>query len=132
MIAEAVHRGETVFNIALRIDPDSLMRAAAFQLVRNVLHAIGTVIALRPEDNLVAANAEIIEAAVATPHPEDKIVARCKIPSIVSDLRVARISPANTPEQELLADLLEAQSIARLIRSVGSGDGDQSAQSVGR
>ncbi len=56
MISEAVHRGETVFNIALRIDPNSLMRAAAFQLIRNVLHGCGTVIALRPEDNIAAAN----------------------------------------------------------------------------
>ena len=51
MISEAIHRGETVYNVALRIDPNSLMRAAAFQLIRNVLHGCGTVIALRPEDN---------------------------------------------------------------------------------
>ena len=55
MISEAVHRGETVYNVALRIDPDSMMRAAAFQLIRNVLHSCGTLIALRPEDNLAAA-----------------------------------------------------------------------------
>src|SRR5487761_714457 len=61
MISEAVHRGETVYNVALRIDPDSLMRAAAFQLIRNVLHGCGTLIALRPEDNLAAANVEIVE-----------------------------------------------------------------------
>jgi two-component system, chemotaxis family, sensor kinase CheA len=107
------------------------MRAAALQLVRNVLHAIGTVIALRPEDNLLAASAEIIEAAVATPLPEDKIVARCKIPAIVSDIRVSRISPANTPEQELLADLLEAQSVAVSSKALDSETVDQSAQSVG-
>jgi len=50
MISEAVHRGETVYNVALRIDPNSLMRAAAFQLIRNVLHGSGTLIALRPEE----------------------------------------------------------------------------------
>ena len=37
MISEAVHRHEFVYNLALRIDPNSLMRAAAFQLIRNVL-----------------------------------------------------------------------------------------------
>lgn len=109
MIAEAVHRDEAVFNIALRIDPHSQMRDAAFQLVRNVLHALGTVIALRPEDNLAAASAEILEAAVATQQPEDKIISRCKIPAVVLEVRVARISASSTPEQELLADLLEAQ-----------------------
>jgi two-component system, chemotaxis family, sensor kinase CheA len=112
MIAEAVHRGELVYNVALRIEPDSHMRAAAFQLVRNVLHSTGTVIALRPEDNVAAATAEIIEAAVATLHAENKIIVRCKIPSIVSDVRVERVCNVTSPEQELLADLLEAQSTA--------------------
>src|SRR5207244_4085783 len=64
MISEAVHRGEPVYNIALRIDATSLMRAAAFQLIRNVLHGSGTVIALRPEDNLAAATVEVVEAAL--------------------------------------------------------------------
>ena len=64
MISEAIHRGETVFNIALRVDQSSGMRAAAFQLIRNVLHGCGTVIALRPEDNVAAANVEVIEAAL--------------------------------------------------------------------
>ena len=66
MISEAIHRGETVFNIALRVDQASGMRAAAFQLIRNVLHGCGTVIALRPEDNVAAASVEVIEASLAT------------------------------------------------------------------
>src|SRR5260370_16625761 len=52
MISEAVHRGETVYNVALRIDPNSLMRAAAFHLIRNVLPLTGTVIAFRPKPNV--------------------------------------------------------------------------------
>jgi len=30
MISEAVHRGETVYNVALRVDPASLMARPAF------------------------------------------------------------------------------------------------------
>ena len=41
MISEAHHRGEHVYNVALRIDGKSFMRAAAFQLIRNVLHGCG-------------------------------------------------------------------------------------------
>ena len=110
MISEAVHRGETVYNIALRIDPNSLMRAAAFQLIRNVLHGSGTVIALRPEDNLAAASVEIVEAALATSQSEERLTQRCRIPSIVSDVRIERAATAETPEHELLGDLLEAQA----------------------
>jgi two-component system chemotaxis sensor kinase CheA len=110
MISEAVHRRESVYNIALRIDPNSLMRAAAFQLIRNVLHGTGTVIALRPEDNAAAASVEIVEAALASTQPEERIIQRCKIPSIVSDVRLERAATAETPEHELLGDLLEAQA----------------------
>src|SRR5881275_3101311 len=95
MISEAVHRGDAVYNIALRIDPNSLMRAAAFQLIRNVLHGSGTVIALRPEDNVGAASVEIVEAALASSQPQARIAQRCNIPSIVSTVRLER---AATPE----------------------------------
>jgi len=124
MISEAVHRGETVYNVALRIDPNSLMRAAAFQLIRNVLHGSGTVIALRPEDNVAAATVEIVEAALASSQPEERLLQRCRIPSIVSDVRLERASTAETPDHELLGDLLEAQaakSIAGAAETTESG-----------
>jgi two-component system chemotaxis sensor kinase CheA len=118
MISEAVHRGETVYNVALRIDPNSLMRAAAFQLIRNVLHGSGTLIALRPEDNLTAATVEIVEAALASSQPEEKLLQRCRIPSIVSDVRLERAATPQTPEHELLGDLLEAQA-AKIVAGAG-------------
>src|SRR2546429_6727241 len=91
MISEAVHRGEPVYNIALRIDATSLMRAAAFQLIRNVLHGSGTVIALRPEDNLAAATVEVVEAALASTQSEEKLFHRCRIPTIVSEVQIERV-----------------------------------------
>jgi two-component system chemotaxis sensor kinase CheA len=124
MISEAVHRGETVYNVALRIDPHSLMRAAAFQLIRNVLHGSGTVIALRPEDNVAAATVEIVEAALASSQPEERLLQRCRIPSIVSDVHLERASTADTPDHELLGDLLEAQaakSVAGAAETTESG-----------
>jgi two-component system chemotaxis sensor kinase CheA len=107
MISEAVHRGESVYNLALRVDPNSLMRAAAFQLIRNVLHGSGTVIALRPEDNIAAATVEVVEAALATKFTSEALAQRCRIPAIVSDVRIER---AGIAEHELLDDLLEVQA----------------------
>jgi two-component system, chemotaxis family, sensor kinase CheA len=107
MISEAVHRGESVYNLALRVDPNSLMRAAAFQLIRNVLHGSGTVIALRPEDNIAAATVEVVEAALATKFTAEVMAQRCRIPAIVSDVRIER---AGIAEHELLDDLLEVQA----------------------
>jgi two-component system, chemotaxis family, sensor kinase CheA len=128
MIAEAAHRGESVYNVALRIDPESLMRAAAFQLIRNVLHGCGTLIALRPEDNLAAANVEIVEAALATVHHEDVLKKRCRIPSIVSDVRVECAITAETPEHELLGDLLEAQAAQVVTKAAEHADSGEAAK----
>lgn len=110
MISEAILRGEAVFNVALRIDPNSAMRAAAFQLVRNVLHSCGTVIALRPEDNAAAATVDVVEAALASTHPMEHIAHRCRIPSVVSDVRIEAATQAEASEHQLLGDLLEAQA----------------------
>src|SRR6266849_4170638 len=122
MISEAFHRGEIVYNIALRIDPNSLMHAAAFQLIRNVLHGCGTVIALRPEDNYGAASVEVVEAALASATPEAAISQRCHVPSIVSDVRIERAVAADTPEHELLGDLLEAQAAEAVANSLERGE----------
>ena len=110
MISEAQLRGENVYNVALRVDPNSAMRAAAFQLIRNVLHACGTVIALRPEDNAAAASVEIVEAAVSSNHPLEHVAHRCQIPAVVSEVRVEAADHAASSEHELLGDLLEAQA----------------------
>ncbi|MGB8493184.1 MAG: chemotaxis protein CheA [Candidatus Acidiferrum sp.] len=113
MVSEALLRGDNVYNIALRLDPNSAMRAAAFQLVRNVLHACGTVIALRPEDNLAAASVEVVQAAVASAHPIEHVAHRCRIPSVVSDLRIEPANRAESAEHELLGEILEAQAATR-------------------
>jgi two-component system chemotaxis sensor kinase CheA len=92
------------------VDQASGMRAAAFQLIRNVLHGCGTVIALRPEDNIAAANVEVIEASLATKQSLAQIEQRCRIPSIVAQVWVETAGHADSAEHELLGDLLDAQA----------------------
>ncbi len=111
MIAEAFHRGEAVYNIALRVNSQSPMRGAALQLIRNVLHGAGTVLALRPEDN-TGESVEWVEAAVASSHPREWLEKKCAIPSIVSAIRIDRASVADTPEHQMLGDLLDSESAA--------------------
>jgi two-component system chemotaxis sensor kinase CheA len=132
MISEAVHRGEPVYNVALRIDPNSLMRAAAFQLIRNVLHGSGTVIALRPEDNVAAATVEVVEAALASTQSEEKLFHRCRIPTIVSEVHIEKVTASQMPEHELLGDLLEAQA-ANIVAGGAEGiEADRTAKTPAR
>ena len=130
MISEAVHRGESVYNVSLRIDPNSLMRAAAFQLIRNVLHGSGTVIALRPEDNVAAATVEVVEAALASTQSEEKLVHRCRIPTIVCEVHLERVVAAQMPEHELLGDLLEAQAAKVVAAGADGVEADKAAKTT--
>ena len=130
MISEALLRGDSVYNIALRVDPDSAMRAAAFQLIRNVLHACGTVIALRPEDNLAASSVEIVEASISSKHPIDHISHRCRIPAVVSEIRIEAAAPSASSEHEMLGDLIEAQAAQITSRSAESVEAAPAAQPV--
>src|SRR5258708_28907907 len=102
------------------------MPAAAFQLIRNVLHSCGTLIALRPEDNSAAETLEIVEAALASHQSQEHIAQRCRIPSVVSDLRIERAATPGTPEHELLGDLLEAQAAEFTARAADSGGASRS------
>ncbi|HKM67992.1 MAG TPA: chemotaxis protein CheA [Candidatus Acidoferrum sp.] len=131
MISEALLRGDNVFNIALRVDPDSAMRAAAFQLIRNVLHACGTVIALRPEDNLAAASVEIVEASISCKHPIEHISHRCRIPAVVSDIRIEAAEHSESTEHELLGDILEAQAAEVSSRTSENSEPASSNQAAG-
>jgi len=131
MISEAVLRGESVYNVALRIDPNSSMRAAAFQLVRNVLHSCGTLIALRPEDNLAAASVEIVEAAIASAHPVEHISHRCRIPAVVSDVRIEAAHQAESAEHELLGEILEAQAAQIANHTSDTGENGAGKQAGG-
>jgi len=127
MISEAMHRGESVYNVALRVDQSSGMRAAAFQLIRNVLHGCGTLIALRPEDNVAAASVEIVEAALATRHSQVHIEQRCRIPAIVAHVWVEQSSQADAAEHELLGELLDAH--AARVNAAASDSPENSASS---
>jgi two-component system chemotaxis sensor kinase CheA len=131
MISEAVHRGESVYNVALRVDPASLMHAAAFQLIRNVLHSCGTLIALRPEDNSAAETLEIVEAALASNQSQEHIAQRCRIPSVVSDVRIERAATPDTAEHEMLGELLEAQAATVTSSGTGAGANPDSAKASG-
>src|SRR5260370_902691 len=133
MISEAVHRGETVYNVALRVDPASLMHAAAFQLIRNVLHGCATVIALRPEDSFATETLEIVEASLASRQTQEHIAQRCRIPSVVSDFRIDRAPTLETAEHELLGDLLEKQAanLASKAGEMGASATAQKAPAVG-
>ncbi|MGB6876717.1 MAG: chemotaxis protein CheA, partial [Candidatus Acidiferrales bacterium] len=117
-IADSLSRNECVYNIALEIDPATGMHAAAFQLVQNVLRNIGAILAIYPVDAAAAEYASHIEAAIATDHAKELLAAKCKIPSVISNVTLERISETQEPSQDLLEVLLQAEARASGVASV--------------
>lgn len=110
MIVEALRRGENVYNIALQLDPEALLPAAAFELARKSLEAAGRILALRPES--VTDNCQAIQAALSTTKTADWIRKRCHVPSVVTGISVERAPVLQTPPRDLLEILIESEAKA--------------------
>src|SRR5258708_9641304 len=49
MIADALSKGETIYNVALAFDPHCPMRGAAIQVIRNAIQDCGRLLAIFPD-----------------------------------------------------------------------------------
>ncbi|HXU21709.1 MAG TPA: Hpt domain-containing protein, partial [Verrucomicrobiae bacterium] len=88
MIAEAFGRSEAVYNIALQLDPEALLPAAALELVRKGLEGAGRILAFRPDMNAPIDELRLIQAALSSAKSPDWIRQRCHIPSIVKKISI--------------------------------------------
>jgi len=104
VIADAAARGNAIFHVALQVDPNCPMRAAAMQMIRNVVSDCGTVLVLHPEESTPPEQIDVVELAVASTHDEHWIARKSKIPAVVKDVVVVRATaapPATAPEEVL-------------------------------
>jgi two-component system, chemotaxis family, sensor kinase CheA len=129
MIAEALRRGEPVLNIAVHLDPEAVLQAAAFELVRKALSAAGTVLCLRPQSLQADDRLEVIEAALSTTKPDDWIRQRCQVPSVVKKVELEKIAAQQTAPRDLLEILLESEAAA-VSAGVKSGTCDPNSQAA--
>lgn len=111
-IEQALSHEERVYNLALAFDPASGMRSAAFHMALNILKNLGTVLALNPPDAVAAQNSGHMEAALVTDHSRDLLLAKCKIPSVISSVQVAEIFKGQESAQDLLDVVLQAEARA--------------------
>ncbi len=126
MIAEAFRRGEAVYNVALHLDSESLLPAAAFELVRKALEGAGKIMVLHPESAAQAASTNLIEAAISSTKSIDWIRKHCQVPSVVSRISVAKCSVGDTAPRDLLEILVESEAAA-VSATVGSGSPELAA-----
>jgi two-component system chemotaxis sensor kinase CheA len=103
VVADAMGRGQTVYNIAFSIEPQCPMRGAAMQLIRNVLQDCGRILAVAPDQSTLSDDLDVVEAAVASEHAQSWIEKKCRIPAVVADLLVQRAGR----QQEQADDVLD-------------------------
>ena len=113
MIAESLRRGEMVHQIALHLDPDALLPAAAYELVRKALESAGKILAVHPESGALLEQSGLIEAAVSSAKSADWIRKRCQVPSVVTKIAVEKAPEQQpVPARDLLDILLESEAAA--------------------
>jgi two-component system chemotaxis sensor kinase CheA len=102
LISKSAVRGQFVYNVALALDPQNPMHAAAVQLVRNVIQEVGSILVMRPDESTTDANVETIEAAICSHHEKDWIEKKCNIPAVVTRTHVEKVDAdrAGSPEPQ--------------------------------
>jgi two-component system chemotaxis sensor kinase CheA len=91
VVADALGRGETVYNVAFSIEPQCPMRGAAMQLIRNVLQDCGRLLAVAPDQSTLSDDLDVVEAAIASDHAQSWIEKKCRIPAIVAELLIEHV-----------------------------------------
>ncbi|MBZ5506511.1 MAG: chemotaxis protein CheA [Acidobacteriia bacterium] len=103
VVADALGRGENVYNVAFSIEPQCPMRGAAMQLIRNVLQDCGRLLAMAPDQSTLSNDLDVVEAAISSENSEEWITRKCRIPSVIAEVLVQRA----THRQEQPEDLLD-------------------------
>jgi two-component system chemotaxis sensor kinase CheA len=112
MIAEAFGRGEAVYNIALQLNGEALLPAAALELVRKALEGAGKILAFRPDMSAPAEQLHFIQSALSSVKPLDWIRQRCQIPSIVERISIGAVPVPQSSPRDLLEILIESEAAA--------------------
>lgn len=112
MIVEALRRGENVYNIALQLDAEAVLPAAAFELARKALENAGKILAIRPETGSATEDCRSIQAALSTTKTADWIRKRCHVPSVVANISVERAPVLESKPRDLLEILVESEAAA--------------------
>ncbi|HEY6442495.1 MAG TPA: chemotaxis protein CheA [Candidatus Acidoferrales bacterium] len=112
MIAEAFGRGEAVYNIALQLDAEAFLPAAALELVRKALEGAGRILAFRPDMTAPVEQLRLIQTALSSLKPSDWIRRRCHIPSIVERMSIDPVPVPQSSPRDLLEILIESEAAA--------------------
>ncbi|MGZ4845871.1 MAG: chemotaxis protein CheA [Candidatus Angelobacter sp.] len=102
VVADALERGETVYNVAFSIEPQCPMRGAAMQLIRNVLQDCGKLLAVAPDQSTLNNDLDVVEAAISSENSEEWIAKKCRIPSVVAEVLIQKAGGPQEQAEDVL------------------------------
>ena len=112
LIADAMDRGLTVFNLAIHLE-SQIAAAAAVELVRKALGTAGQILAFRPELTDIPGTLTLVEAAIESSQTAAWLEEHCRVPAIVQSIEVRPSAmPGSGPARDLLDILLESEAAA--------------------
>ncbi len=97
IIQKAAAESTPVYCLSIEVDAHCPMRMAALQLLKNVLHSIGTLLAVKPDGDLMPEAVSCIRAALASSLPPGIIEKKIQVPSITKRTVVQRYAEENVP-----------------------------------
>ncbi|HUO35327.1 MAG TPA: chemotaxis protein CheA [Candidatus Acidoferrum sp.] len=112
LINQALAEGTKVFQVALHLDQDALLPAAAHELVKKALEACGKLLAIHPEAAAPLEPGGLIEAVIASSKGAETIRKRCHVPSVVGKVSVEAVTAKPEAPRDLLEILLESEAAA--------------------
>ncbi len=120
-IQDASAQGQRVFHITAQIDPLCAMPIAARQLVLNAVASVGKVLGARPEASSTE-NAKKIELLLASDKTADQVIARCKIPTVISHVELETIAGAVKKQKNPIPVAAPEETIAAPIETAPEAD----------
>jgi len=107
-IQKALAQQKHIYHLDATIDANCAMPIAARQLVLNAMKGLGEVLGIRPDAASPMATKRI-ELLFASDHPADKVSAKCKIPTVIAEVkcqpvvRRLKAAPAGPKAAEAIA-----------------------------
>ncbi len=96
----ALKQGKHVHHVIAQIDPQCGMPIAARQLMLKAMAEVGAVLGTRPEPGS-AESAKRFQVLLASDHTAEYLTAKCRVPTIVSQVKVETITaPGRSPAQK--------------------------------
>ncbi len=125
LLQDAGRRGLKVLQLSLAVDPNCTTRAVAWQMVKNTFQDLGTVLLMLPEDAASMEKVDNLFAAIASSFDAEHVAKKCRIPMVICDVVVERLSASEAPP---VAAEMEKKDEAKVVPSLpveeASNDGE--------